>query len=88
MMFGYGAGWSVLMVVGMLVFFGFLVWGTYALFGATSRGGYGPGPGSSSSTAREILDGRLARGEINTDEYRRLVDAMSAGARDSHDVRS
>lgn len=86
MMFGYGAGWSVLMVFGMLVVFGLLIRGLYVLFGDTTRQGYGPG-GPSSVTAREILDGRLARGEIDTDEYRHLVDAMSAGKRDSHDVR-
>ncbi|MDQ6837035.1 MAG: hypothetical protein M3137_01500 [Actinomycetota bacterium] len=36
----------------------------------------------------EILDGRLARGEINTDEYRHRIDAMSAGNGERHDVRS
>ena len=82
MMFGYGGAWAVLMVVGMLVLLGLLIWAVYAVVGGESRQGFGRGDSKSSSpTAREVLDERLARGEINTDEYRHLVDTISAGDR-------
>jgi uncharacterized membrane protein len=80
MMFGYGGGSAVLMVVGMLVFLGLLIWAVYAFMGGDSRRAFGRGSRTSSATAREILDGRLARGEINTDEHRHQVDTIGAGA--------
>jgi uncharacterized membrane protein len=36
-----------------------------------------PGGGPAGDGARRILDERLARGEIDTDQYRRLRDAMT-----------
>ena len=76
MMFGYGGGWAVMMVIVMVSFFGLLVWATYALVGSGSQRRSGDGSRSPSVTPREVLDGRLARGEINPDDYKQLVDAM------------
>jgi putative membrane protein len=69
------------MWVGMVAFWGLLIWAIYALVtGATRR----PSPDSRSEDsrggdARRILDERLARGEIDADEYRRLRDVLASG---------
>lgn len=76
MMIGYGGGWAVVMVIGMVAFFGLLVWAAHALVGSGSQRGYEDSSRSPSATPREVLDGRLARGEISPDDYRHLVDAM------------
>ena len=83
MMFWYGnAGWAfwqvALMWVGIIAFWGLLIWAVYALITSASRR---PGPGSGEhhgDDARRILDQRLARGEIDTDEYRRLRDVLAS----------
>jgi putative membrane protein len=84
MMFGYGSGWPAwgiaLMWIGMLAVLAFLVWAAYALITSTSRGlGGDPQPGS----ATRILGERLARGEIDAEEYRRLRDLIGSGRNDS-----
>lgn len=79
MMFWYGGGWAfwqiALMVVGMIAFWALLIWAVYALVVGstrwTGRGGGGP---------RQLLDERLARGEIDAEEYRRLRDLLATGA--------
>lgn len=90
MMFWYSGGWAWwqagLMWVGMIAFWGLLIWAIYALVtGATRRTGSGPrNEEPRGDDARRILDERLARGEIDTDEYRRLRDVLaSAGGRSS-----
>ena len=87
MMFWYGGGWAWwqagLMWAGMIVFWGLLIWAIYALVTSlTRRTGPGPREGESGGDdARRILDERRARGEIDTDEYRRLRDALASGGR-------
>ena len=82
MMFWNGGGWmwwqAGLMWVGMLVFWGLLIWAVYALITNLTRT---PGPGYHGGDARSILDGRLARGEISPEEYQRLRDLMDPAAR-------
>ena len=60
---------------------GLLIWAIYALVtSATRRTGPGPQDGEQrGDDARRILDERLARGEIDTEEYRRLRDALASG---------
>jgi putative membrane protein len=86
MMFGYASGWPAwgiaLMWIGMLAFLAFLIWAAYALITSTSRRPSrdpGPQPGSAAS----ILGERLARGEIDAEEYRRLRDLIGSGRSDS-----
>lgn len=81
MMFWYGNGvwhpWvAVLMWIGMLVFWGLVVWGAIALFRGAGWGGRGPGP----SDPEQILKARLARGEIDSEEYERLRDLVRSHA--------
>jgi putative membrane protein len=86
MMFWYGGGWPfwevALMWVGMIAVWGLLIWAVFALvISITGRPGRG-GPGDRErrgDDVRHILDKRLARGEIDTDEYRRLRDELAAG---------
>ncbi len=77
MMFWYGGHWGFwqagLMWLVMLAFLGLLVWAGYTLMAAATRRQPGNGGGPS---AREILDRRLARGEIDESEYRRLRELM------------
>jgi putative membrane protein len=85
MMFWYGnAGWAfwqvALMWAGMIAFWGLLIWAVYALVtGAARRPGPGPSGGEPGGGARRILDERLARGEIDTEEYRRLREVLASG---------
>jgi putative membrane protein len=80
MMFWYGEHWAWwqggLMWVGMLVFWGLLIWGAYVLITSLTRK---PGPSDSGGDARQILDQRLARGEISPEEYQRLRDLIGTG---------
>jgi len=80
MMSWYGSGWAWwqagLMWAGMLVFWGLLIWAVYALVTNLTRK---PGPEHRGDDARRILDGRLARGEIDVEEYHRLRDLIDTG---------
>jgi putative membrane protein len=78
MMFWYGhAGWAVWQIAltwaVMVAFWGLLIWAVYALI---TWGRRKPGAGAADDGARQILDERLARGEIDAGEYRRLREAM------------
>ena len=93
MMFGYGGmggGWPVwavaLMWIGMLAFLGVRIWVGYTLMtNATRRSdqqrrdGGGAHERRSGADAREVLDERLARGEIDAAEYQRLRGLIAAG---------
>lgn len=62
----WGAGWWILMTVGMVAFWGLVIFGVVWLVRSLGPGQHphgGPG-------AHEILDQRFARGEISPDEYR------------------
>lgn len=85
MMFWNGGGWPfwevALMWVGMIAFWGFLIWAAYALITRATRrpGPQTPGDEHRGDDARHILGERLACGEIDTDEYRRLRDELASG---------
>ena len=89
MMFGYGGGWPfwevALMWVGMIAFWGLLIWAVYALVTSATRR---PGPGGQGEEhggdAQRILDERLARGDIDAEEYQRLRGLIADPSRQSH----
>lgn len=60
-----GAGWWIVMMLGMILFWGLVIFGIVWLFrefGSSRRGGRADDP-------RAILDRRLAAGEITVREY-------------------
>ncbi|HCU93400.1 MAG TPA: hypothetical protein DHU96_11975 [Actinobacteria bacterium] len=68
------------MWVAMIAFWVFLIWAIYALVTSAMRRGGEPGHGGQQpADARRILDERLARGEIDAEEYRRLRDVLDDG---------
>jgi len=75
MMFWYGSHlmfWqAALMWIGMIAFWGLVIWAVYALVAGATRRPRGEHRGSD---VRRILNERLARGEIDTAEYQRLRD--------------
>jgi len=79
---GMGGGWWFLMIVAWIVVIALVVWAIARLFPSRSGGDAG-GREKERETPREILDLRLARGEIDTEEYARLRDALepAQGAR-------
>ena len=85
MMFWYGGGWAWwqagLMWLAMIAFWVLLIWAIYALVtGVTRRPGQAAPDGQPQPRdARRILDERLARGEIDTEEYQRLRDVLQSG---------
>ena len=85
MMFWYGGHWAFwqasLMWLGMIVFWGLLAWAIYALVIAATR--KPPRGEHYGADARRILDQRLARGEIDQEEYRRLRELI--GSVDQHE---
>jgi putative membrane protein len=74
----YGMGWGgwLIACLMMLAFLALIVVVSLAL----ARGSQG-GVGSGHPSAKEILDERLARGEIDTEEYTRTLDTLSTGER-------
>jgi putative membrane protein len=70
----YDSGWAwwqvFMMWIGMIAFWGVIIW---AFVISTARH---PGDDRHDRSARQILDERLARGELDTEEYRRLNDAL------------
>jgi putative membrane protein len=81
MMFWYGGHWAWwqggLMWLGMILFWGVLIWAAYAVItNLTRRPSTSEGSGND---ARRILDQRLAKGEISPEEYQRLRDLIGAG---------
>ena len=81
MMHWYGTEWSwwaaSLMWLGMIACWGAVIWAVSALITGSSR----RDDGRPNDEARRILDARLARGEIDSDEYRGRLDAMGTSDR-------
>jgi putative membrane protein len=86
MMFWYGNGgwawWQAgLMWAGMIAFWGLLIWVVYTLFTRAGSQAGRPRQGEQQpGDARRILDERLARGEIDPEEYRLLSEVIEGGA--------
>lgn len=76
------AWWQAgLMWLVMIAFLALLIWVVYALVTGVTRRGREPERGEQQpGGARRILDERLARGEIDADEYRQLREILDGGA--------
>jgi putative membrane protein len=71
-------GFWILMIVAMLVFWGILAWAVVTIIRHKSadHGPVAQTPAGASSDALRILDERLARGDIDVDEYTRRRDLL------------
>lgn len=82
-MYGYGLGmngWAyALMAAGNLLFWGLLAVGVLLLVRHLSGDRRGTAPSPAPQTPEQVLAGRFARGEIDEDEYRRRLTALSGG---------
>lgn len=72
-----GTGWGgwLVMAIGMIAFWGLVVWAVVVLFRDTKSD---PGRHPHHDPL-EILDARFARGEIDETEYRGRADVLRAG---------
>ena len=77
MMWGNGMGWGgwLLMTLTTVAFWALVVFGIVALF--RGAGGVGPRSSGRQQDARQILDERFARGEIDAEEYRTRQSILS-----------
>lgn len=75
-----GAYWWVwlLGLLGMAAFWGLAIWAVWYVATAVFRR---PEPAGRTGNAKRILDERLARGEIDAEEYRRLRDLVTVPSR-------
>jgi uncharacterized membrane protein len=73
------AGW-IIAVLWTVIIFALIAGGIYWFVNALSArtGGEQPQP-SSEGSAREILDRRLAKGELTIDQYKQLRETLDAG---------
>lgn len=82
----YGDDWTfwqvTVMWVFMVAFWGVLIGAVYLLVTRSMRGS-----GEERDDPRRTLDRRLARGEIDADEYRRLRELLETGDQSHGDVR-
>ncbi|MFH8838446.1 SHOCT domain-containing protein [Streptomyces sp. NPDC017868] len=80
MMFWYGDGmngWGwFAMSAGMVLFWGLLITIAVMLFRALDRASHRPPGPRPAMSAEQILSERLARGEIDEEEYRRRLTAL------------
>ncbi len=67
----WGAGWWIVMAIGMALFWGLVIYLLIRTFGSSRNGGSGSGD------PLEILDRRLAEGLISPDEYRERKDILT-----------
>jgi uncharacterized membrane protein len=65
------------MWLGMILFWGLLIWAIYALVTSLTRNR--AEKDGTTDEARQILDRRLARGEIDESEYGRLRELIGSG---------
>ena len=70
-----GTGWWIVMVVGMVVFWGAVIVGAAWLLRAGSDGGHQ----QRSESPQDILERRLAEGAISVDEYHERRKLLETG---------
>lgn len=77
-----GAGWWIVMVVGMVIFWGAVILGIFWFARASLHGWRGGRP----ETPMEILERRFAEGAISVDEYHERQAVIIAADRHRHGV--
>jgi putative membrane protein len=78
---GWGWGGWLLMSLTLLFVLALLAWGAFLLWRSASQPGSArpDQPPAARQTPQEILAERLARGEIDGDEYRERLNALRSG---------
>ena len=78
---GWGWGGWLLMSLTMLAFLALVAWGVFLVWRSTAhpRSGGSEHQSPARQPPEEILAERLARGEIDADEYRARLDALRSG---------
>jgi putative membrane protein len=77
MMWGYGYnGWGWMWVVGGVVVVGIVVLVVVLIRNSTVPAREGATAAAATSTPRQILDERYARGELTTEEYRERIETL------------
>ncbi|MET0781042.1 MAG: SHOCT domain-containing protein [Microbacterium sp.] len=78
MMYGFDGGWGWMWVGGilLLLILAALIVLVVRAFSTAPSLGAGPAPKPPASSARQIIEERLARGEITPDEFRSLARAL------------
>lgn len=77
--YGGGPGWFgwLMMALGMLAFWGLLVFGAVAVYRNVRRDG--AAAGTQGDDSMRLLEERLARGEIDAEEFTRRRDLLRSG---------
>ena len=70
-----GGGWWAVMMIAMVLFWGLVIAGVVWLV----RGGLGGELGSKTKSASDVLDQRLAAGDISIEEYEQRRKALRGG---------
>ena len=73
-----GAGWWIVMSLGMIAFWGFVIW---AIWRTVSDRPREPAAPVVPETPVEILDRRLAAGEITVGEYEQIRETLDGRSR-------
>lgn len=77
MMWGYGYnGWGWMWLVGALVVLGIVVLVVFLVRNSIASPNADAGIKNATSTPRQILDERYARGELTTEEYRERIETL------------
>ena len=80
----WGAGWMALMMVGIVLFWGAIVFGIVWLI----RGGSERREVRRAETPTEVLDRRFAEGTISVEDYRQRRDMLGNGAPETNGART
>ena len=84
---GDGFGWWILMPLSMIAFWGGIIWFAVAAIQRPNHNQHSVSPeksalsspsNDSQNSAREILEMRLAKGEIELDDYRQRLNALQS----------
>jgi putative membrane protein len=78
-----GWGWMTLMMVGMVLFWGVVIFGIAWLI----RGGFDRRPHHQSESAIDVLERRFAEGAISVEEYRTRREVLGGGIAESNGAR-
>ncbi len=80
-----GAGWWIVMMVLMVLFWGAIIFGVVWLIRGVTRGGSAPGERLvSRESPVEILERRFAEGEITAEDYRARREVLVGGTAEAN----